>query len=107
MLRISTAGGCDLSDAHCVTKHRLFGCVSLPIASGQHQTKLMASRCDQLAPAALLRDRWNEELRRQQQANSQTKEERGENERLRIVGLGIVWSEDLHEEDQTNPAQGR
>src|SRR5262249_33638506 len=106
MLRIGSAGCGDLSDPHCVTKHRLFGGVS-PIASGQHQTKLMASRCDQLAPAALWRDRWNEERRRQQQANSQTKEERGENERLRIVRLGIVWSEDLHEEDQTNPAQGR
>src|SRR5262249_29398402 len=53
MLKISADGRGDLTHAHCVTKHRLFGCVS-PIAARQYETKLMASRCDQPVSAAVL-----------------------------------------------------
>jgi hypothetical protein len=61
MLQISAAGHGYLSYAHCIVKHRLFGCV-LPIPTRQHQTKVTASRCDQPTPAAVLWDWSNEEL---------------------------------------------
>src|SRR5215831_4393808 len=42
MLQIGAAGRGDLSYAHCIAKHRLFGCVS-PIPTRQHQTKVTTS----------------------------------------------------------------